>query len=90
VAGDSSRISSRCAYPRQLDLGDDRRLRAGELRDQPHVRRRAHERRGDEVDTQLAPEGEVAPVLLGDRRHAELGLGEGDALQVAEGARGDD
>ena len=69
-----------------LHLGHD----AGPVADQParldHVGGLLHEGERDPVDAELQPEGEVGPVLGGERRDVQQGAGEVDALAVREGA----
>ena len=75
---------------RRLDLGDHRRLLAGELAHPTDVFARRHEGGSHQVDLLLAPEGEVDLVLVRDGRHVDVGAGKGDALVVAQHAADDD
>ena len=75
---------------RLLDLGHDAGAAAGELAHFDHVFGALHEGQRDPVDVGLDDGVEIGAILLGQRAHRKLGVGQADALLVGELAAGDD
>ena len=78
---------------RLLDLGDDGDaavVRHREALGQSHVLGAAHEREGEIVGAEPQGDGEVFPVLVGERRSRDLDVGQVDSLVVLQSPAGDD
>ena len=71
---------------RLLDLGEQGRLAADQPARLDQVGGLLDEGERDEIDPELEPEGEILAVLGGQRREVEGGVGQVDALAVADRA----
>ncbi len=75
---------------RLLELGHQPGAPGDQLLGLGHVFRALHEGERDPVGPQIERKGEVAPVLVGERRDRQDGARQVDALAVADRSAGDD